>query len=199
MATLVELDGVAPTIGADAWLAPAAVLIGDVGTGQRGPALRQGPAHRGGDAGSASATARCSRDASSRTARSWGRAPSSSSTRACTEGAMLAAGAVVAERGTVSPARARRRRLAREKKRLSASAERWTRTAAGDYSTETALRGSDAIGDDAGECVNLTRRHTPRARTRIEPQSPHCRPRKPRAGGALLTAARSRGRRSSLQ
>jgi hypothetical protein len=78
-------------------------------------------------------------------------------------GAMLAAGAVVAERGTVSPARARRRRPAREKTRLSASAERWTRTAAGDYSTETALRGSDAIGDDAGECVNLTRRHTPRA------------------------------------
>jgi hypothetical protein len=76
---------------------------------------------------------------------------------------MLAAGAVVAERGTVSPARARRRRPAREKTRLSASAERWTRTAAGDYSTETALRGSDAIGDDAGECVNLTRRHTPRA------------------------------------
>jgi hypothetical protein len=30
MATLVELDGVAPTIGADVWLAPTAVLIGDV-------------------------------------------------------------------------------------------------------------------------------------------------------------------------
>ena len=30
MAKLVELDGVAPTIGADVWLAPTAVLIGDV-------------------------------------------------------------------------------------------------------------------------------------------------------------------------
>ena len=35
MATLIELDGVAPTIGRDVWLAPTAVLIGDVRVGDR--------------------------------------------------------------------------------------------------------------------------------------------------------------------
>jgi carbonic anhydrase/acetyltransferase-like protein (isoleucine patch superfamily) len=35
MATIVELDGVRPTIGEDVWLAPTAVLIGDVHVGDR--------------------------------------------------------------------------------------------------------------------------------------------------------------------
>ncbi|MGO9822345.1 MAG: gamma carbonic anhydrase family protein [Solirubrobacteraceae bacterium] len=35
MATLIELDGVAPTIGRDVWLASTAVLIGDVRVGDR--------------------------------------------------------------------------------------------------------------------------------------------------------------------
>ena len=35
MATLVELDGVRPTIGTDVWLAPTAVLVGDVRVGDR--------------------------------------------------------------------------------------------------------------------------------------------------------------------
>jgi carbonic anhydrase/acetyltransferase-like protein (isoleucine patch superfamily) len=35
MATLIELDGVAPTIGEDVFLAPTAVLIGDVHVGDR--------------------------------------------------------------------------------------------------------------------------------------------------------------------
>src|SRR5215216_264872 len=35
MATLVEVNGVLPTIGADVWLAPTAVLIGDVRVGDR--------------------------------------------------------------------------------------------------------------------------------------------------------------------
>ena len=35
MATIVELGGVRPTIGADVWLAPTAVLIGDVHVGDR--------------------------------------------------------------------------------------------------------------------------------------------------------------------
>jgi carbonic anhydrase/acetyltransferase-like protein (isoleucine patch superfamily) len=35
MTTLVELDGVSPTIGRDVWLAPTAVLIGDVRVGDR--------------------------------------------------------------------------------------------------------------------------------------------------------------------
>ena len=40
MATIVELGGVRPTIGADVWLAPTAVLIGDVHVGAGvGPAV----------------------------------------------------------------------------------------------------------------------------------------------------------------
>ncbi|MGH2931110.1 MAG: gamma carbonic anhydrase family protein, partial [Solirubrobacteraceae bacterium] len=35
MAQIVQLDGVAPTIGADVYLAPTAVLIGDVRIGDR--------------------------------------------------------------------------------------------------------------------------------------------------------------------
>src|SRR5204863_6449068 len=35
MATILELDGVAPTIGSDVWLAPTAVLVGDVHVGDR--------------------------------------------------------------------------------------------------------------------------------------------------------------------
>ena len=35
MATIVELDGVAPTIGEDVFLAPTAVLVGDVRVGDR--------------------------------------------------------------------------------------------------------------------------------------------------------------------
>ena len=35
MATIVELDGVRPTVGEDVWLAPPAVLIGDVHVGDR--------------------------------------------------------------------------------------------------------------------------------------------------------------------
>jgi len=35
MATIVELDGVAPRFGRDAWLAPTAVLVGDVTLGDR--------------------------------------------------------------------------------------------------------------------------------------------------------------------
>src|SRR5687768_15996863 len=35
MATIIELDGVRPRIGADVWLAPTAVLIGDVHVGDR--------------------------------------------------------------------------------------------------------------------------------------------------------------------
>src|SRR3954452_10825915 len=35
MATIIELDGKAPSIGSDVWLAPTAVLIGDVRVGDR--------------------------------------------------------------------------------------------------------------------------------------------------------------------
>jgi carbonic anhydrase/acetyltransferase-like protein (isoleucine patch superfamily) len=50
MATLIELDGVAPSIGADVFLAPTAVLVGDVRVGDRasvwfGAVLRGDSAH----------------------------------------------------------------------------------------------------------------------------------------------------------
>ena len=35
MATIVELDGVRPTVADDVWIAPTAVLIGDVLVGDR--------------------------------------------------------------------------------------------------------------------------------------------------------------------
>jgi carbonic anhydrase/acetyltransferase-like protein (isoleucine patch superfamily) len=52
MATIVELDGVAPTIGEDVYLAPTAVLIGDVRVGDRanvwfGAVLRGDASHIG--------------------------------------------------------------------------------------------------------------------------------------------------------
>jgi carbonic anhydrase/acetyltransferase-like protein (isoleucine patch superfamily) len=48
-------------------------------------------------------------------------------------GAMLAAGAVLAERQTVAPGMLAAGVPAREKKPLSGSAEQWTRIAADDY------------------------------------------------------------------
>jgi carbonic anhydrase/acetyltransferase-like protein (isoleucine patch superfamily) len=35
MATIVKLDGVRPTVGDGVWLAPTAVLVGDVDVGDR--------------------------------------------------------------------------------------------------------------------------------------------------------------------
>jgi carbonic anhydrase/acetyltransferase-like protein (isoleucine patch superfamily) len=40
MAHLIELDGIRPTIGEDVFLAPTAVLIGNVHVGDRGRAAR---------------------------------------------------------------------------------------------------------------------------------------------------------------
>jgi carbonic anhydrase/acetyltransferase-like protein (isoleucine patch superfamily) len=160
MATLMELDGVAPTIGADVWLAPTAVLIGDVRIGHRanvwfGAVLRGDRSHiEIGEETSVqdNAVLHCAEDlptvVGSRVIIGHG-----ALLEGCVvedgaivgmgaivlqharvqAGAMLAAGAVLPERGTVS-----RRMLAagvpaREKKRLSGSAERWTQTAADEY------------------------------------------------------------------
>jgi carbonic anhydrase/acetyltransferase-like protein (isoleucine patch superfamily) len=160
MATLIELDGVAPTIGADVWLAPTAVLIGDVRVGDRanvwfGAVLRGDRSHiEIGEETSVqdNAVLHCAEDLptviGSRVIIGHG-----ALLEGCVvedgaivgmgaivlqharvaEGAMLAAGAVLAERGTVSARMLAAGVPAREKKVLSGSAERWARTAADEY------------------------------------------------------------------
>jgi carbonic anhydrase/acetyltransferase-like protein (isoleucine patch superfamily) len=160
MATLVELDGVAPTVGADVWLAPTAVLIGDVRVGDRanvwfGAVLRGDRSHiEIGEETSVqdNAVLHCAQDLptviGSRVIVGHG-----ALLEGCVvedgaivgmgaivlqharlrEGAMLAAGAVLPERATVAPRMLAAGVPAREKKPLSGSAERWARTAATEY------------------------------------------------------------------
>src|ERR687883_244237 len=160
MATIVELDGVRPQIGRDVWLAPTAVLIGDVRVGDRssvwfGAVLRGDLSHiEVGEETSIqdNAVLHCATDlptvVGSRVTVGHG---------ALLEGcvvehgavvgmgavvlqrarvgarAMLAAGAVLSERGEVAPGMLAAGVPAREKKPLSGSAERWTEIAVDDY------------------------------------------------------------------
>jgi carbonic anhydrase/acetyltransferase-like protein (isoleucine patch superfamily) len=160
MATLVELDGVAPTIGADVWLAPTAVLIGDVRVADRanvwfGAVLRGDESHITiGEETSVqdNAVLHCAEDLPTVVGRGVtighgallegcvvedgaivGMGAIVLQHARVEEGAMLAAGAVVPERATVSPRVLAAGVPAREKKPLSGSAERWTRTAADEY------------------------------------------------------------------
>lgn len=160
MAMLVELDGIAPTIGEDVWLAPTAVLIGDVRVGDRanvwfGAVLRGDLSHiEVGDEASIqdNAVLHCAEDLPTvvghRVTVGHG-----ALLEGCVvgdgalvgmgaivlqharvgAGAMLAAGAVLAERQTVAPGVLAAGVPAREKKRLSGSAEEWTRIATDDY------------------------------------------------------------------
>ena len=160
MATLVELDGVSPTIGADVWLAPTAVLIGDVRIGDRanvwfGAVLRGDFSHI--EVGTETsvqdnAVLHCAEDLPTVVGRGVtighgallegcvvedgaivGMGAIVLQHARVEEGAMLAAGAVLPERATVSPRVLAAGVPAREKKPLSGSAERWTRTAADEY------------------------------------------------------------------
>jgi carbonic anhydrase/acetyltransferase-like protein (isoleucine patch superfamily) len=160
MPTLVALDGVAPTIGADVWLAPTAVLIGDVRIGDRanvwfGAVLRADRSHIEIGAETSvqdNAVLHCAEGlptvVGSRVIIGHG-----ALLEGCVvddgavvgmgaivlqharveQGALLAAGAVLPERATVGPGVLAAGVPAREKKRLSGSAERWTRTAADEY------------------------------------------------------------------
>jgi carbonic anhydrase/acetyltransferase-like protein (isoleucine patch superfamily) len=160
MATLIELDGVSPTIGADVWLAPTAVLIGDVRIGDRanvwfGAVLRGDFSHIEVGAETSvqdNAVLHCADDlptvVGSRVTIGHG-----ALLEGCVvedgalvgmgaivlqharvgAGAMLAAGAVLAERQAVAPGMLAAGVPAREKKPLDGSAERWTRIAADDY------------------------------------------------------------------
>jgi carbonic anhydrase/acetyltransferase-like protein (isoleucine patch superfamily) len=160
MATILELDGVAPTIGADVWLAPTAVLVGDVRVGDRaniwfGAVLRGDSSHIEIGAGCSiqdNAVIHCADDLPTVIG-----ADVVVGHGAMLEGcvveehaligmgaivlqrarvgasAMVAAGAVIGEGGAVGARMLAAGVPAREKKELSGSALRWTETAADHY------------------------------------------------------------------
>jgi carbonic anhydrase/acetyltransferase-like protein (isoleucine patch superfamily) len=160
MATLLELDGVAPTIGEDVWLAPTAVLVGDVRIGDRaniwfGAVLRGDSSRIEIGAGCSiqdNAVIHCADDLPTVIG-----ADVVVGHGAMLEGcvvedhaligmgaivlqrarvgarAMVAAGAVIGEGATVGARMLAAGVPAREKKELSGSALRWTETAADHY------------------------------------------------------------------
>jgi len=179
MATLIELDGVAPAIGADVFLAPTAVLVGDVRVGDRaniwfGAVLRGDSSHI--EIGPESSiqdncVIHCARELptviGARVVVGHG-----ALLEGCVIedealvgigaivlqrarigfGAMVAAGAVVPERATVAASVLAAGVPATERRPLSGSALRWTRTAADEYQRfshryTTAARA--CTGDDA--------------------------------------------------
>jgi carbonic anhydrase/acetyltransferase-like protein (isoleucine patch superfamily) len=160
MAMLIELDGVAPTIGEDVFLAPTAVLVGDVRVGHRANiwfgAVLRGDSSRI-EIGEESSiqdnvVIHCAKElptiVGARVTVGHGAMLEGCMIedealvgmgaivlqRARVEsGAMLAAGAVVPERAVVRSGALSAGLPAREKKELSGSALQWTRTAAQEY------------------------------------------------------------------
>jgi carbonic anhydrase/acetyltransferase-like protein (isoleucine patch superfamily) len=157
---LVELDGVRPTIGADVWLAPTAVLIGDVRVGDRaniwfGAVLRGDLSHvKVGEETSIqdNAVVHCAAELPTVIGRKAVIGHGAMLEGCVVEdaalvgmgaivlqharvgaGAMLAAGAVLSERKSVSAGVLAAGVPARELKPLSGSAQRWTATAADHY------------------------------------------------------------------
>jgi carbonic anhydrase/acetyltransferase-like protein (isoleucine patch superfamily) len=160
MATIVELDGVAPSVGEGVFLAPTAVLVGDVRVGDRaniwfGAVLRGDTSHiEIGEEGSIqdNVVIHCAHDLptvlGARVTVGHG-----ALLEGCVvedealigmgaivlqrahigAGAMVAAGAVVPERAQVTPGMLAAGVPAREKKALSGSALNWTRRAADEY------------------------------------------------------------------
>ncbi len=160
MATIVELDGVSPTIGDGVFLAPTAVLVGDVRIGDRaniwfGAVLRGDTSHI--EIGvecsiQDNVVIHCATDlptvVGDRVTVGHG-----ALLEGCViedealvgmgaivlqharvgAGAMVAAGTVVPERGQVAPGVLSAGVPAREKKQLSGSALQWTRRAAAEY------------------------------------------------------------------
>ncbi|MGH2914767.1 MAG: gamma carbonic anhydrase family protein [Solirubrobacteraceae bacterium] len=160
MATLIELDGIAPTIGEDVFLAPTAVLAGDVRVGDHanvwfGAVLRGDTSHI--EIGPEcsiqdNVVIHCAEDLptllGARVVVGHG-----ALLEGCEiedgaligmgaivlqrahvgAGAMIAAGAVVAERASVASAVLAAGVPAVEKKPLAGSAQRWTRTAWAEY------------------------------------------------------------------
>lgn len=160
MATLVELDGVRPTIGRDVFLAPTAVLIGDVRVGDRaniwfGAVLRGDYSHiEIGDGSSVqdNAVIHCATDLPTLVGRDVivghgailegcvvedgalvGMGAIVCQRARLGAGAMLAAGAVLSERTTIGPRMLAAGVPAAEKKELSGSAQSWTEYGAAHY------------------------------------------------------------------
>jgi carbonic anhydrase/acetyltransferase-like protein (isoleucine patch superfamily) len=160
MATLIELDGVSPSIGADVFLAPTAVLVGNVHVGDRasiwfGAVLRGDSARiEIGEETSVqdNAVIHCARDLPTIVGRRVTVGHGALLEGCVIEdealvgmgaivlqharvgaGAMVAAGAVLSERAQAAPGVLVAGVPAREKKQLSGSALDWTRYAADEY------------------------------------------------------------------
>lgn len=160
MATLIELDGLAPTVGEEVFLAPTAVLIGDVRVGDRaniwfGAVLRGDESHiEIGEETSIqdNSVIHCAHQLPTvigarvivghgallegcviEDGAVVGMGAIVLQGAAVGAGAMVAAGAVVAERSTVGAAVLAAGVPAREKKELSGSAARWVAGAAEAY------------------------------------------------------------------
>lgn len=162
MATLVELGGVRPTIGDEVWLAPTAVLVGDVHVGDRasiwfGAVLRGDSSRITVGAGTSvqdNAVIHCAHDLPTVIGEDVivGHA---AMLEGCViedgalvgmgaivlqrarlgAGSMLAAGAVLSERREIGPGMLAAGVPAVEKKPLSGSAQSWSERAAAEYQT----------------------------------------------------------------
>jgi carbonic anhydrase/acetyltransferase-like protein (isoleucine patch superfamily) len=155
-----ELDGVSPTIGRDVWLAPTAVLVGDVRVGDNasiwfGAVLRGDSSviHIGaGTSVQDNAVVHCARDLPTVVGEDVivghgamlegcvvedgaivGMGAIVLQRARLGAGSMLAAGAVLAERSEIAAGMLAAGVPAREKKPLSGSAQSWTQSAAGEY------------------------------------------------------------------
>ena len=160
MAMLVELEGARPSIGRDVFIAPNAVLIGDVRVGDRaniwfGAVLRGDYAHIEIGEGSSiqdNAVIHCADDLPTVVGRDVivghgailegcvvedgalvGMGAIVCQRSRLGAGAMLAAGAVLSERTEIEPGWLAAGVPAREKKELSGSAKGWTDHAAAEY------------------------------------------------------------------
>jgi carbonic anhydrase/acetyltransferase-like protein (isoleucine patch superfamily) len=177
VATIVELDGVAPTIGEGVFLAPTAVLIGDVRVGERcnvwfGTVLRGDVSHIEIGAGCSiqdAAVIHCARELPTVIGADVV-VGHGAMLEGCTigdgalvgmgaivlqhanigAGAMVAAGAVVSERTEIGPGVLAAGVPARVKKELSGSALAWTERAAKHYQQlrEHYLRTSRVVEDE---------------------------------------------------
>jgi carbonic anhydrase/acetyltransferase-like protein (isoleucine patch superfamily) len=176
MAHLVELDGIAPTIGADVFLAPTAVLIGDVRVGDNasiwfGAVLRGDFSHVEIGARSSvqdNCVLHCAEELPTVVGERVivghgallegcavadgaviGMGAIALQRARVGVGAVLAAGAVLGEGAVVAPGTLAAGVPAREKKALSGSALRWSETAADEYDRLRAryLRGAAEIGN----------------------------------------------------
>jgi len=157
---LIELDGIRPTIGEDVWIAPTAVLVGDVRVGDRasiwfGAVLRGDSSHIEIGAGTSvqdNAVVHCAHELPT-VVGSDVVVGHSAMHEGCVigdgavvgmgaivlqharlgPGAMLAAGAVLSERREIAARTLAAGVPAVEKKELSGSAQAWAETAAAEY------------------------------------------------------------------